>query len=107
MPSLKLFSLVGGTALSLKYGHRSSIDLDMFLHEKFDVTSIETELKMIFGKEFSYESGHNNTGIFFVQSFNKLNVSRIIRLIEFVSIYIKESQKLIKVGGNYGTKAFS
>ena len=64
MPSLKLFSLVGGTALSLKYGHRSSIDLDMFLHEKFDVTSIETELKMIFGKEFSYESGHNNIGIF-------------------------------------------
>ena len=28
MPSLKLFALVGGTALSLRYGHRSSIDID-------------------------------------------------------------------------------
>ena len=27
---LKQFSLVGGTALSLKYGHRLSIDLDLF-----------------------------------------------------------------------------
>jgi len=64
MPSLKLFSLVGGTALSLKYGHRSSEDLDLFLHEKFDIAGIETELKMFFGKEFIYESGHNNIGIF-------------------------------------------
>ena len=64
MPSLKLFSLVGGTALSLKYGHRSSEDLDLFLHEKFDFAGIENELKMLFGNEFSYESGHNNIGIF-------------------------------------------
>ena len=64
MPSLKLFSLVGGTALSLKYGHRSSEDLDLFLHEKFDIAGIENELKMLFGNEFSYESGHNNIGIF-------------------------------------------
>jgi hypothetical protein len=35
-PKLKLFSLVGGTALALKFGHRKSIDLDFFNHEKFD-----------------------------------------------------------------------
>ncbi len=28
IPSLRPFSLVGGTALSLKYGHRTSVDLD-------------------------------------------------------------------------------
>lgn len=30
MPELAGFSLVGGTALSLLYGHRKSVDLDFF-----------------------------------------------------------------------------
>jgi predicted nucleotidyltransferase component of viral defense system len=62
--SLKPFSLVGGTALSLRYGHRSSVDLDLFLHEKFDFKNIENELKNVFGSDFDYESGHKNIGIF-------------------------------------------
>ncbi len=64
LPSLKSFSLVGDTALSLRYGHRSSVDLDLFLHEKFDFKSIEDELRSVFGNEFNYESGHKNIGIF-------------------------------------------
>jgi predicted nucleotidyltransferase component of viral defense system len=64
LPSLQPFSLVGGTALSLRYGHRSSEDLDIFYHEKFDHTSIETELRAEFGDNFNYESGHKNFGIF-------------------------------------------
>jgi len=61
---IKPFSLVGGTALALRYGHRSSIDLDLFRHEKFDINIIESELRNAFGNEFSYESGHKNIGIF-------------------------------------------
>lgn len=64
LQSLKSFSLVGGTALSLRYGHRSSADLDLFLHEKFDLKDIENELKNVFGTDFIYESGHKNIGIF-------------------------------------------
>jgi predicted nucleotidyltransferase component of viral defense system len=64
MPSLQPFSLVGGTALSLRYGHRSSIDLDLFFHNKFDHILIETELRQIFGNEFIYEGGHKKFGIF-------------------------------------------
>jgi len=64
LASLKQFSLVGGTALSLRYGHRSSIDLDLFLHEKFDIEIIENELNIVFGSEFNKESGHRNIGIF-------------------------------------------
>ena len=30
IPELKNYALVGGTALSLLYGHRISIDLDLF-----------------------------------------------------------------------------
>ncbi|NLO52570.1 MAG: nucleotidyl transferase AbiEii/AbiGii toxin family protein [Bacteroidales bacterium] len=36
IPLLHPFSLVGETALALRYGHRSSIDLDLFYHKKFD-----------------------------------------------------------------------
>jgi predicted nucleotidyltransferase component of viral defense system len=36
VPELKNFYLVGGTALSLQFGHRISIDLDFFGNSKFD-----------------------------------------------------------------------
>jgi len=64
VPSLQKFSLVGETALALRYGHRSSIDLDIFYHEKFDHTMIESDLKTEFGDNFVFESGHKNIGIF-------------------------------------------
>jgi len=64
LPSLQSFSLVGGTALSLRYGHRSSVDLDLFFHEKFDHAGIEEELIREFGSDFNYESGHKKFGIF-------------------------------------------
>ncbi len=64
IPSLQPFSLVGGTALSLRYGHRSSVDLDLFYHEKFDSTLIEEELKSYFFDDFYTEGGHKNFGIF-------------------------------------------
>lgn len=55
LPELNSFCLVGGTALSLKYGHRKSIDLDLFCHQKFDIKSIETVLEKEFGSDFVYE----------------------------------------------------
>ena len=64
LPSLKPFSLVGGTALSLRYGHRSSIDLDLFCHEKFDQPFLTDELQKTFGDDFDYEGGHKQFGIF-------------------------------------------
>jgi predicted nucleotidyltransferase component of viral defense system len=64
LPVLKDFSLVGGTALSLKFGHRNSIDLDLFYHEKFNTEVIENELKSVFGDDYHVESGHRNFGIF-------------------------------------------
>jgi hypothetical protein len=36
IPELSEFVLVGGTNLSLKFGHRISIDLDLFTNTKFD-----------------------------------------------------------------------
>jgi predicted nucleotidyltransferase component of viral defense system len=64
LPSLLPFSLVGGTALALRYGHRSSIDLDLFYHEKFDHNEIIEELETTFGNNFEYKQQNTQFGIF-------------------------------------------
>ena len=43
---LKDFSLVGGTALSLLYGHRQSVDLDLFSNKSFDNAVSDTAGKI-------------------------------------------------------------
>lgn len=42
---LKQFGLVGGTNLSLRFGHRLSIDLDLFTNEPFDTETIYNKLE--------------------------------------------------------------
>jgi predicted nucleotidyltransferase component of viral defense system len=62
--SLKPFSLVGGTALALRYGHRSSVDLDLFFHEKFIQYEIVNDLEDTFKHRFVYKQEHTTFGIF-------------------------------------------
>ena len=64
IPDLQDFCLVGGTALSLKYGHRTSVDLDLFTNVKFDNLSIIEGLKREFGEEFVMEEKPAFFGIF-------------------------------------------
>ena len=64
LPSLKSFSLVGGTALALRYGHRSSVDLDLFYHEKFDQLQVVKNLTSEFADKFVYKQEHTHFGIF-------------------------------------------
>lgn len=64
IPSLKPFSLVGGTALALRYGHRSSEDLDLFYHEKFNQPEIVKDLEDAFKQRFIYKQEHTTFGIF-------------------------------------------
>jgi hypothetical protein len=40
MPILQSFALVGGTNLSLRFGHRLSVDLDLFTPQPFNVDAI-------------------------------------------------------------------
>lgn len=42
---LKDFSLVGGTGLSLRFGHRKSVDLDLFSTKQFDNLVLLEELR--------------------------------------------------------------
>ena len=48
LPSLRNFGLVGGTNLSLIYGHRVSIDLDLFKNESFENDIILAEIEQKF-----------------------------------------------------------
>lgn len=56
LEALNGFSLVGRTALSLRYGHRKSVDLDLFSVEKLDHEKITQGLKNVFKDGFRSES---------------------------------------------------
>lgn len=64
IPELEDFALVGGTALSLQYGHRLSIDIDLFSCEKVAFEGIFEVLKNVFKERFVYESNNFRWGIF-------------------------------------------
>jgi predicted nucleotidyltransferase component of viral defense system len=61
---LKDFSLVGGTALSLIYGHRKSVDLDFFSHKTFENPVIIKALKKTFKDKLVLEEKQPQFAIF-------------------------------------------
>ena len=63
IPELADFSLVGGTALSLRYGHRKSVDLDLFASSEFDVNTVIAALERTFPQMYRHIST-NSIGIF-------------------------------------------
>ena len=64
IPELLNFSLVGGTALSLLYGHRVSIDLYLFSNKAFENRSVTEALKNRFQDKFVMEEKQAKFGIF-------------------------------------------
>jgi predicted nucleotidyltransferase component of viral defense system len=64
IPELQSFHLVGGTALALKYGHRTSVDLDLFITEKFEHQPVIKALDNTFGNRFRYDGDFAKWGIF-------------------------------------------
>jgi hypothetical protein len=75
IPELQDFHLVGGTALSLMYGHRTSVDLDMFTNEKFDNTFILKVLERYFASELNVRTS-SHFGIFCFISDVKVDIVR-------------------------------
>lgn len=64
IPELAGFILVGGTALSLRYGHRTSIDLDLFTTGSFDYFTLTTALQNTFSENFKHENKDSKFAIF-------------------------------------------
>lgn len=63
IPELENFFLVGGTCLALRYGHRTSVDLDLFSTEDFNNEEIIAGIKKTF-PQFSYRNTKNPVGVF-------------------------------------------
>ena len=64
IPELNHFYLVGGTALSLRYGHRRSDDIDLFSETKFDNNELEKLIRFYFQESKSADFSHIPFGIF-------------------------------------------
>src|ERR1700686_5143992 len=63
IPALNNFYLVGGTALALYFGHRMSVDIDLFSTTEFKNESLIAHLEEKFSG-FSYRNTHNPIGLF-------------------------------------------
>lgn len=63
IPALSSFHLVGGTCLSLRYGHRTSVDLDFFSIADFTNEELNTNL-LNAGIPFKYNNLQNKIGLF-------------------------------------------
>ena len=63
LDELKDFYLVGVTALTLVYGHRLSIDLDLFSMDEFQNEALLAVLERNFSG-LSYSNPHNRIGLF-------------------------------------------
>lgn len=64
MAAMADFSLVECTALSLRYGHRTSIDLDLFTDVPFENMTVIRALESEFGPRFSYRNTNSGFGVF-------------------------------------------
>ncbi len=61
-PLLSGFFLVGGTALSLQIGHRSSIDLDLFSLNDFDENALLNKIEGTYGFFTDFQSKNTIKG---------------------------------------------
>lgn len=61
-PLLASFNLVGGTSLTLRFGHRKSVDLDLFSKEDFELQEVKELLVNKYGFKASYEKGKTLKG---------------------------------------------
>ena len=73
---LQDFALVGGTALSLLYGHRMSVDLDLFSNKPFENTNIVSALQNEFKDSFIVEDKPSRFGIFCYVNEVKIDIVR-------------------------------
>jgi hypothetical protein len=112
LKELENFALVGGTALSLKFGHRISVDLDLFSQQKIDITLINELLKTIYGKDFSNENPNLKFAIFCYINEVKIDfvhyphqLLKPIETIEGIRMYSNEDIAAMKINAILGRGA--
>lgn len=109
LDGLRDFFLVGGTALALKFGHRKSIDLDLFTTQPADMAVLRKVIEHKFGKSFEGEGRELNFGIFCHIHSIKVDIvkitQKIIRtpeLTDGVRMYSNEDIAAMKINALLG-----
>ena len=109
LPQLEDFYLVGGTALALRYGHRTSIDLDIFSTKMFDLKGLASALKNEFGTGFRYKPKPNSIGIFCFIDDIKVDIVRYLhpmiakgKIVEGIRLYADDDIAAMKVNAILG-----
>lgn len=115
LPEMKPFSLGGGTALSLLFGHRKSIDLDFFTDQPLEKDILIPALENIFGRiiptndrsKVIYQCVIQDVKVDFVSVSDPfLNPVEIINNIPFVNIKDLIALKLNAIKGRGVKKDF-
>jgi len=106
---LREFSLVGGTALALKYGHRKSEDLDLFNYKPFENNFIIEILEKKFGNDFSLQLNKEKFGVFgFIQAIkvdfvkHPHNLIGEIEVVDGIRMYSNEDIAAMKINAILG-----
>ena len=109
LPELKEFPLAGGTALSLLYGHRISVDLDLFGSAEFNKEAIIEVLSKTFGKDFVYAGNPVGWAVFCYIQDIKIDIVRYqhplvapVITIENISMYSSEDIIAMKINAILG-----
>ncbi|WP_240625398.1 nucleotidyl transferase AbiEii/AbiGii toxin family protein [Spirosoma pollinicola] len=63
-PILKSFALAGGTSLALQFGHRLSVDLDLFTNQSFSEQELFDELLLNFPTTIKTDEARNTLSLF-------------------------------------------
>jgi predicted nucleotidyltransferase component of viral defense system len=109
MPQLNDFCLVGGTALSLKLGHRISIDLDLFQTAEIEVEPLIKLLQQEFKSNFEYENLKINYAVFC--KINKVKVDLVqyshpiiadIEMVDGIRMYSDKDIAAMKINAILG-----
>jgi len=115
LPELKQFRLVGGTALSLLYGHRASTDLDLFTDSPFDIELIAHTLSTKYPNFVAQEKKGsrlffttiNNVKVDFVHTFEPfVFTDQLVEGIRFAAIEDIIGLKLNAISGRGKKKDF-
>jgi hypothetical protein len=83
---LERFFLVGGTALALYYGHRESIDIDLFTNETFDADVVMDSLINDYSYQLTYTANQTLKG-----TINGVKVDIISHVYPYIGSVVRES----------------
>ena len=109
MPQLNDFCLVGGTALSLKLGHRISLDLDLFQTTEIEAERLIKLLQQEFESDFEYENLKINYAVFC--KINKVKVDLVqyshplidaIEVVDGIRLYSNKDIAAMKINAILG-----